>query len=295
MDMGIAGRKAIVCGASKGLGKGCAMALAREGVVLVLNARGAEALAKTAAEIKAATGASVTAVATDVTTEAGRSTLLAACPDPDILVTNSGGPPAGDFRNWSGDDWMKALNGNMVTHILLIKAVIDGMIARRFGRIVNITSGAVKSPYPNLGLSNGARAGLTGFVAGARYRNTTSPSTACCLAPTIPTGCAPSSKPAARRGASRRRRRSPRPRRRKPRNGSAPSTSSAPPAPSSAAPMPAISPARTCCSTAAATTARSESGALTGGRAFVGVPAAREQGMDGPEIAGGIGSSGASG
>ncbi len=166
MDMGIKGRKAIVCGASKGLGKGCALALAREGVVLVLNARGADALAKTAAEIKAATGAAVTAVAADVTTEAGRAALLAACPDPDILVTNSGGPPAGDFRNWSGEDWLKALNGNMVTHILLIKAVIDGMIARRFGRIVNITSGAVKSPYPNLGLSNGARAGLTGFVAG---------------------------------------------------------------------------------------------------------------------------------
>ena len=166
MDMGIAGRKAIVCGASKGLGKGCAMALAREGVELIINARSAGTLEQTAAEIRKATGATVTAVATDVTTEAGRAALLATCPDPDILVTNSGGPPAGDFRNWSGEDWMKALNGNMVTHILLIKAVIDGMIARRFGRIVNITSGAVKSPYPNLGLSNGARAGLTGFVGG---------------------------------------------------------------------------------------------------------------------------------
>ena len=166
MDMRISGRKAIVCGASKGLGKGCAMALAREGVVLVLNARGAQGLEKTAAEIRAATGAKVTAVAADATTEAGRNSLLAACPEPDILVTNSAGPPAGDFRDWTGEDWMKALNGNMVTHILLIKAVIDGMIARRFGRIVNITSAAVKAPYPALGLSNGARAGLTGFVAG---------------------------------------------------------------------------------------------------------------------------------
>jgi 3-oxoacyl-[acyl-carrier protein] reductase len=166
MDLGIAGRKAIVCGGSKGLGKGCAMALAREGVQVTLNSRSAERLTSTADEIRRATGAAVTAVAADVTAEAGRTALLAACPDPDILVTNSAGPPAGDVRSWSGEDWMKALNGNMVAHILLIKAVIDGMIGRRFGRIVNITSGAVKSPYPSLGLSNGARAGLTGFVAG---------------------------------------------------------------------------------------------------------------------------------
>ena len=261
MDMGIKGRKAIVCGASKGLGKGCALALAGEGVVLVLNARGADALAKTAAEIKAATGATVTAVAADVTTEAGRAALLAACPDPDILVTNSGGPPAGDFRDWSGEDWLKALNGNMVTHILLIKAVIDGMIARRFGRIVNITSGAVKSPYPNLGLSNGARAGLTGFVAGLARQVSQHNVTINNLLAGLPRY-----RPAAldhrgwraRRRASRPTRRSPRPRRRKRLNGSARSTSSAPPAPSSAAPMPATSPARTCCSTAAAITARSE-------------------------------------
>jgi len=166
MDLGIAGRKAIVCGSSKGLGKGCALALAREGVQVVLSARGGEALMATADEIRHMTGATVTPVAADVTTEAGRSVLLAACPDPDILVTNSAGPPAGDFRDWSDGDWMKALNGNMVAHILLIKAVIDGMTTRRFGRIVNITSAAVKSPYPGLGLSNGARAGLTGFVAG---------------------------------------------------------------------------------------------------------------------------------
>jgi len=166
MDLGIAGRKAIVCGASKGLGKGCAFALAREGVELTITARGREALTATADEIRRATGAKITPIAADVTTEGGRQAVLAACAEPDILVTNSAGPPAGDFRNWSGEDWMKALNGNMVAHILLIKAVIDGMIGRRFGRIVNITSGAVKSPYPGLGLSNGARAGLTGFVAG---------------------------------------------------------------------------------------------------------------------------------
>src|SRR5262245_27260566 len=166
MDLGIAGRKAIVCGASTGLGKGWAFALWRKGWELTITARGREALTATADEIRRATGAKIMPIAADVTTEGGRQAVLAACADPDILVTNSGGPPAGDFRDWSGEDWMKALNGNMVTHILLIKAVIDGMISRRFGRIVNVTSGAVKSPYPNLGLSNGARAGLTGFVAG---------------------------------------------------------------------------------------------------------------------------------
>jgi 3-oxoacyl-[acyl-carrier protein] reductase len=165
MDLGISGRSAIVCGASKGLGKGCAQALAREGVRVVLNARDSAALDKTAAEIRA-TDATVTPVAADVTTAEGRAALLAACPDPDILVTNSGGPPAGDFRKWDEAAWHRALQGNMVAHILLIRAVIDGMIDRRFGRIVNITSAAVKSPYPTLGLSNGARAGLTGFVAG---------------------------------------------------------------------------------------------------------------------------------
>ena len=166
MDMGIKGRKAIVCASSKGLGKGCALALAGEGVELVISARGAEALEATAEEIRKATGAKVTAIACDVTTPEGRAKLLAACPNPDILVTNAGGPPPGDFRDWSLDDWNKAVNDNMLTPIELIKATVDGMISRKFGRIVNITSASVKSPIPILGMSNGARAGLTGFVAG---------------------------------------------------------------------------------------------------------------------------------
>ena len=166
MDMGIAGRKAIVCAASKGLGKGCAMALAREGVEVTINARTASVLEATADEIRRETGAKVTAVAGDVTTEEGRRALLAACPEPDILVNNAGGPPPGDFRDWSREDWIKAVDANMLTPIFLIKATVDGMIGRRFGRIVNITSASVKNPIPNLGMSNGARAGLTGFVAG---------------------------------------------------------------------------------------------------------------------------------
>ena len=166
MDLGIKGKTALVCAASRGLGKGCAMSLAREGVGLVITARGKEALEATAEEIRKATGAKVTAVAGDITTPEGRAATLAACPQPDILVNNAGGPPPGDFRNWSRDDWIKALDGNMLTPIELIKAVIDGMIARKFGRIVNITSGAVKMPIPELGMSNGARTGLTGFVAG---------------------------------------------------------------------------------------------------------------------------------
>jgi 3-oxoacyl-[acyl-carrier protein] reductase len=166
MDLGIAGKTAIVCAASKGLGKGCAMALAREGVNLVITARTAATLEQTARDIRDATGVKVTAVAGDITTEEGRAEALAACPQPDILVNNAGGPPLGDFRDWDEKTWQAAVNANMITPIMLIKAVIDGMIARRFGRIVNITSGAVKSPIPELGLSNGARTGLTGFVAG---------------------------------------------------------------------------------------------------------------------------------
>ena len=166
MDLGLKGKKAIVCAASKGLGKACAMSLAREGVELVITARTLETLEATAAEIRAATGAKVTAVAGDITTDAGRAAALAACPDPDILVNNAGGPPRGDFRDWNRDDWIKAVDSNMLTPIFLIKAVVDGMIARKFGRIVNITSGSVKSPIPELGMSNGARAGLTGFVGG---------------------------------------------------------------------------------------------------------------------------------
>ncbi len=166
MDVGLKGKRAIVCAASKGLGRACAMALAREGVDVVITARTRETLEATAAEIRAATGVTVTAVAGDITTAAGQAAALAACPEPDILVNNAGGPPPGDFRDWAREDWIRALDANMLTPIALIKATVDGMIARRFGRIVNITSGSVKSPIPTLGLSNGARSGLTGFVAG---------------------------------------------------------------------------------------------------------------------------------
>lgn len=166
MDLGIKGRKAIVCAASKGLGKACALSLAREGVDLVINSRNMDVLRATADEIASETGVSVTPVAADITTEKGREAVLAACPDPDILVNNAGGPPPGDFRDWDRDTWIKALDGNMLTAIFLIKATVDKMIERKFGRIVNITSSAVKAPLSELGLSNGARAGLTGFVAG---------------------------------------------------------------------------------------------------------------------------------
>ena len=166
MDLGIRGRTALVCAASKGLGKGCAVALAREGAELVITARGRESLEATAQEIRSRTGVKVVAVAGDITTPAGREAALKACPSPDILVNNAGGPPPGDFREWDRDTWVKALDGNMIAPILMVRAVIDAMIARRFGRIVNITSGAVKSPIPELGLSNGARTGLTGFIAG---------------------------------------------------------------------------------------------------------------------------------
>ena len=166
MDLGIRGRTALVCAASKGLGKACAMALAREGVDLVITARGADALEATAQEIRKAFGVKVTAVAGDITTAEGREAALKACPAPDILVNNAGGPPPGDFRAWDRETWVKALDANMITPILLVRAVVDGMIAKRFGRIVNVTSGAVKHPIAELGLSNGARTGLTGFIAG---------------------------------------------------------------------------------------------------------------------------------
>lgn len=168
MDLGIRGKKALVCGASKGLGRGCAEALAAEGVHITLVARTAQILEETAAEIRSAVGngTTVTAVACDITTAEGRAKALEACPQPDILINNAGGPPPGDFRNWTRDDWIAAIDANMLTPIELIKATVDGMIARRFGRIVNITSSAVKAPIDILGLSNGARSGLTGFVAG---------------------------------------------------------------------------------------------------------------------------------
>ena len=167
MDLGIAGKWALVCAASKGLGKGCAQALVGEGVNVVVTARGEEALQATAADLRALNPAvQVLAVAGDITTAAGRAAALAAAPQIDILVNNAGGPPPGDFRDWDRDTWIKAVDANMLTPIELIKATADAMAVRGFGRIVNITSAAVKAPIDILGLSNGARSGLTGFVAG---------------------------------------------------------------------------------------------------------------------------------
>lgn len=170
MDMGIAGKWALVCGASKGLGFGCAQALAREGANVVLVARGEQALQEA---VKKLTGdalrpqhASVQCVAADITTAAGRAQVFDTRADWDIVITNAGGPPPGDFRDWDREAWIKAVDANMLTPIELIKATVDGMAARGFGRIVNITSSAVKAPIDILGLSNGARSGLTGFVAG---------------------------------------------------------------------------------------------------------------------------------
>ena len=165
MDMGIRGRKAIVCAASKGLGRGCAEALAAEGVDLVITARTASELEAAASEIAAKYGVSVTPVAGDVKTEAGRAAILEAMPEPDILVNNAGGPPPGDFADFSLDDWREAGEGNMITPLALIKSTVYGMADRGFGRIVNITSYSVKSPIPTLELSNGARAGLTAAIA----------------------------------------------------------------------------------------------------------------------------------
>jgi 3-oxoacyl-[acyl-carrier protein] reductase len=166
MDLGIAGKWALVCAASKGLGKGCAKALVKEGVNVVITARGADVLEATATELRALGGGQVRAVAGDIATAQGRAAALAACEQVDILVNNAGGPPGGNFRDWDRETWIKALDANMLTPIELMKAVVDPMMARGFGRVVNITSGSVKAPIEFLGLSNGARSGLTGFVAG---------------------------------------------------------------------------------------------------------------------------------
>jgi 3-oxoacyl-[acyl-carrier protein] reductase len=166
MDLGIAGRSALVCAASKGLGRGCAEALAQAGVDVTIVARTEGPLRRAAQDIGAQAGRAVRWVACDITTDAGRAAALAACPQPDILVNNAGGPPPGDFRTFDREDWIRAVDANMLTPIALVKATVDGMIARRFGRIVNITSSAVKAPIGVLALSNGARSGLTGFVAG---------------------------------------------------------------------------------------------------------------------------------
>jgi len=166
MDLGISGKRALVCASSKGLGRGCAEALAAAGVSLVMNARGAEALEEAAAAIRAAHGVEVTAVAADITTEEGRARVLEAAGEVDILVTNAGGPPPGMWTDWEREDFIRALDANMLTPIALIKALVPGMMARGWGRVVNITSQSVKAPIPVLGLSNSARAGLTGYVAG---------------------------------------------------------------------------------------------------------------------------------
>jgi 3-oxoacyl-[acyl-carrier protein] reductase len=170
MNLGITGKWALVCGASKGLGLGCAQALAREGTHVVLVARGAQALEEAAERLRAdpqvPAGTSVQTVAADITTVEGRDRVFALRRDFDIVVTNAGGPPPGDFRDWDREAWIKAVDANMLTPIELIKATVDGMAERGFGRIVNITSSAVKAPIDILGLSNGARSGLTGFVAG---------------------------------------------------------------------------------------------------------------------------------
>ncbi len=165
MDLGINGRTAIVCAASKGLGKACAMQLAKEGVNVVISARTKADIEATAEEIRKAANVKVTAIACDVTTDAGRAQILAACPNPDILINNAGGPPPGDFKDFTLDDWRKAVEWNMITPIALIKATVYGMMDRKFGRILNITSQSVKAPIASLELSNGARAGLTGGVA----------------------------------------------------------------------------------------------------------------------------------
>jgi 3-oxoacyl-[acyl-carrier protein] reductase len=170
MDLGLKGKWALVCGASKGLGLGCAQALVQEGVNVLIVARGMEVLQQAAEKLIAGqanhTGATVLFVAADITTEAGRAAVFSVRQDFDIVVTNAGGPPPGDFRDWVREDWIKAVDANMLTPIELIKATVDGMAARGFGRIINITSSAVKAPIDILGLSNGARSGLTGFVAG---------------------------------------------------------------------------------------------------------------------------------
>ena len=166
MDLGLTGRRAIVCASSRGLGRACARALAAEGVAVVINGRDAATLAATAEEIRGATGAAVTPVAADLTTEAGRDALLAACPEPDILVNNNGGPPPGRFEDWDHAAWLAALEANLLAPVLLIRGVIGGMRARRFGRIVNVTSAMVKAPHALMGLSTAARSALTAVCKG---------------------------------------------------------------------------------------------------------------------------------
>ncbi|MGY4484773.1 short-subunit dehydrogenase [Bradyrhizobium sp. LM3.2] len=247
---------------AKGLGRACAISLAEAGVHVTLTARGAEALKKTADDIrKACPDVTVTEIVGDITTPAGREAVLKACPEPDILINNAGGPPPGDFRNWTRDDWIKAIDANMLTPIELIKSTVDGMMARKFGRIVNITSAAVKAPIDILGLSNGARAGLTGFIAGLSRKTVINNVTINGLLPVArsrPTACAAPRRGNPRSAASRRTRFWPNAPSSIPRAASAIPTSSATPAPSCAAAGPASSPARTFCSTAVPSRERCE-------------------------------------
>jgi len=166
MEMGLRGRRALLTGASKGMGRACAMALSREGVDVTIVARGADALEATAKDIRAQTGGTVQTVAADITTDAGRAAALVACPAPDILLNNAGGKKPGDFRDWDRDAWISALDLMMLAPIAMMRLTFDGMVSRGYGRIVNIAARGVKIPQVELGLSNGARTGLVGFSAG---------------------------------------------------------------------------------------------------------------------------------
>lgn len=275
MDLGIKGRRAIVCASSKGLGRACAISLAEAGVHVTLTARGAEALKKTADDIrKAYPGVTVTEIVGDITTPAGREAVLKACPEPDILINNAGGPPPGDFRNWTRDDWIKAIDANMLTPIELIKSTVDGMMARKFGRIVNITSAAVKAPIDILGLSNGARAGLTGFIAGLSRKTVINNVTINGLlpGPFETDRLRSTAKGNPRSAASRRTRFWPSAPSSIPRAASAIPRSSATPAHSCAAPRPASSPGRTFCSMAVPSRERCEGGLVRGDRTGGGRP-----------------------
>jgi len=165
MDLGLTGKKAIICASSKGLGRSCALALAQEGVDVVINGRDSDSLSQTADDIAKVASVGVTSVLADLNHAEGRAAILEACPKPDILINNNGGPPPGDFRNWTREDWDKGLTANLLTPVELIKATVDGMAERGFGRIVNVTSIAVKMPFPGLAMSSAARSGLTSFIA----------------------------------------------------------------------------------------------------------------------------------
>ena len=259
MDLGISGRKAIVCASSRGLGRACALALAQAGCEVVINGRDGKTLDATAAALRQATGAKVTAVQADVATAEGQTALLGACPEPDILVNNNAGPPFRDFRELTRTQMIDGVIANMVVAIELTQKVIDPMVRQQFGRIVNITSGSVKMPLAGLDLSSGARAGLTAFFAGVARAVAGSNVTINFLLPgSTPSGCTPTSWPMPRARAFRSsKRRPPAWRRCRPSASGAP-TNSAPPAPSCAPPRPATSPARTCSSTAAPSPAQCE-------------------------------------